>query len=123
MTQYGILLVSHVPEIVAGVKKLLQQVAQDVPITTAGGTSEHDIGTSLEKITAAIEENAGEELLVFYDLGSAKMNLELAAEFTTKPLHLYDTAFVESAYAAAALLQVEVPLTQIEADLTPLKVK
>ena len=34
---YGILIVSHVPEIASGLPKLLKQVAADVPITFAGG--------------------------------------------------------------------------------------
>ena len=44
---YGILVVSHVPEIAAGLPKLLKQAAADVPITFAGGTDDGDIGTSM----------------------------------------------------------------------------
>ena len=46
----GITIVSHVPEIAEGLPKLLKQVAGDVSITTAGGTNDGDIGTSMEKI-------------------------------------------------------------------------
>ncbi|MFT8461634.1 MAG: dihydroxyacetone kinase phosphoryl donor subunit DhaM [Liquorilactobacillus ghanensis] len=114
---YGILIVSHVPEIAAGVPKLLQQVATDVSITAAGGTDEQEIGTSLEKINQAIAANQADELLAFYDLGSARMNLEMAAEMTTKKIHLYDTALVESSYVAASLLQAGVALAGIEKQL------
>ncbi|MFT8394217.1 MAG: dihydroxyacetone kinase phosphoryl donor subunit DhaM [Liquorilactobacillus ghanensis] len=120
---YGILIVSHVPEIAAGVPKLLQQVAADVSITAAGGTDEQEIGTSLEKINQAIAANQADELLAFYDLGSARMNLEMAAEMTTKKIHLYDTALVESSYVAASLLQAGVALAAIEKQLEPLKIK
>ncbi|KRM05253.1 MAG: dihydroxyacetone kinase phosphoryl donor subunit DhaM [Liquorilactobacillus ghanensis] len=120
---YGILIVSHVPEIAAGVPKLLQQVATDVSITAAGGTDEQEIGTSLEKINQAIAANQADELLAFYDLGSARMNLEMAAEMTTKKIHLYDTALVESSYVAASLLQAGVALAAIEKQLEPLKIK
>ncbi|KRL40400.1 dihydroxyacetone kinase phosphoryl donor subunit DhaM [Liquorilactobacillus nagelii] len=120
---YGILIVSHVPEIAAGVPKLLKQVAKDVSITAAGGTDENEIGTSLEKITQAMEENQADEVLAFYDLGSAKMNLEMAAEMTTKKVHLYDTALVESSYVAASLLQAGVDLAAVEKQLAPLKIK
>ncbi|TOK97578.1 dihydroxyacetone kinase, partial [Vibrio parahaemolyticus] len=44
----GILLVSHVPAIANGVETLIKQVAKDVPITTAGGTSDGKIGTDLD---------------------------------------------------------------------------
>ncbi|AUI77318.1 MULTISPECIES: dihydroxyacetone kinase phosphoryl donor subunit DhaM [Lactiplantibacillus] len=119
----GIVVVSHVPEIAAGVQRLLAQVAKDVSITIAGGTDEDQVGTSMAKITEAFEANTADELLAFYDLGSAKMNLEMAIEMSTKPVHLYDTALVESAYTAASLLQADVPLADVEAQLAPLKIK
>ncbi|MCT0162294.1 dihydroxyacetone kinase phosphoryl donor subunit DhaM [Lactiplantibacillus pentosus] len=119
----GIVVVSHVPEIAAGVQRLLAQVAKDVSITIAGGTDDDQVGTSMAKITEAFEANTADELLAFYDLGSAKMNLEMAIEMSTKPVHLYDTALVESAYTAASLLQAGVPLADVEEQLAPLKIK
>ena len=109
----GIVVVSHVPEIAAGVQRLLAQVAKDVSITIAGGTDDHQVGTSMVKITQAFEANTADELLAFYDLGSAKMNLEMAIEMSDKTVHLYDTALVESAYTAASLLQADVSLTDL----------
>lgn len=120
---YGIVIVSHVPELAQGLPKLLQQVAKDVPITYAGGTDDDEIGTSVTKIMTAFADNPADELLTFYDLGSAKMNLELASEMSDKPIHLYDTALVESAYSAAALLEAGVNLAEVEAQLAPLKIK
>ncbi|GAA2866741.1 dihydroxyacetone kinase phosphoryl donor subunit DhaM [Lactobacillus intestinalis] len=120
----GITLVSHVPEIAEGLPKLLNQVAKDVPITTAGGTNDGDIGTSMEKIMDAFDDNEADEILAFYDLGSAKMNLEMAMEMTDKKtVHLYDAAFVEGAYTAASLIQAGVGLDEIESQLKPLKIK
>jgi dihydroxyacetone kinase, phosphotransfer subunit len=119
----GITLVSHSPKIVAGLSDLLSQVAKDVSITIAGGTEQNDIGTSMDKIMTAFEENKADEILAFYDLGSAKMNLEMAKEFASKKVHLYDVAFIEGAYTAATLLQAGVDLSTIEAQLAPLKIK
>ena len=119
----GIVVVSHVPEIAAGIQRLLGQVAQDVSITIAGGTDDNQVGTSLTKITQAFDANHADELLAFYDLGSAKMNLEMAIEMSDKTVHLYDTALIESAYTAASLLQAAVPLVDVEAQLAPLKIK
>lgn len=119
----GITLVSHSPKIVAGLSDLLSQVAKDVSITIAGGTEQNDIGTSMDKIMTAFEENKADEILAFYDLGSAKMNLEMAQEFANKRIHLYDVAFIEGAYTAATLLQAGVDLSTIEAQLVPLKIK
>lgn len=119
----GITIVSHVPEIAEGLPKLLKQVAADVPLTFAGGTDDGDIGTSMEKISQAFTDNSADEILAFYDLGSAKMNLEMAQEMSDKTIHLYDTALIESAYTAASLLQADVPLNDIKEQLKPLKIK
>jgi dihydroxyacetone kinase phosphotransfer subunit len=119
----GILVVSHVEGIAAGVVTLLKQVAGSVSITYAGGTDDGDVGTSMNKISQAIAANNGDELLAFYDLGSAKMNLEMAIEFADKPVHLYDVALVEGAYTAASLAAADVNRADIEAQLAPLKIK
>ncbi|MBO0476606.1 PTS-dependent dihydroxyacetone kinase phosphotransferase subunit DhaM [Vagococcus sp. DIV0080] len=119
----GIVMVSHVPEVVIGIERLLREVAKDVSITTAGGTEELEIGTSFEKILEAFETNEGDHILAFYDLGSAKMNLELAMEMTDKQVTLYDTALLESSYTAAALIQAGATIEAIEDQLAPLVVK
>ncbi len=121
--EYGILLISHVEEIANGLAKLIDQVASDVTIKTAGGTEDGDIGTSFDKINAVLAEFEEEKILAFYDLGSAKMNLEMAVEFSEKKVKLYETAFIEGAYVASSLLQADVELTEIEKQLEPLVVK
>lgn len=123
MMTLGITIVSHVPEIAVGIEKLIKQVAKDVPLTLAGGTNDNDIGTSMDKIIKAFNENQSDEILAFYDLGSAKMNLDMAVEFSDKKVHLYNTALIEGAYTAASLLQANVPLIEIEKQLKPLVVK
>lgn len=119
----GIVIVSHVNHLAEGLETLIKAVAKDVPITVAGGLEDGSVGTSLEKIEAAITDNAADELLAFYDLGSAKMNLEMALEMSDKKIHLYDASFVEGTYTAAALLQAGTGLDAIEEQLKPLIVK
>lgn len=119
----GIVLVSHVPEVANGLTKLLSQVAKDVSITIAGGTNDGRIGTSMQKIIDAFDKNKADEILAFYDLGSAKMNLDMAMEMTDKKVHLYNTAFIEGAYTAASLVEANVSLNDIEKQLKPLIVK
>lgn len=123
MAKLGIVMVSHVPELVKGIARLITEVAKDVPITYAGGTEEEEVGTSFAKIEKAFENNTGEKILAFYDLGSAKMNLEMAMELTDKEVVLYDTAFVESSYTAAALMQAGADFSAIDEQLQPLTIK
>ena len=123
MTRLGIVLVTHVTEISEGLVKLLREVAKDVDITVGAGLDGGEIGTSFELIQVAFDANPADELLVFYDLGSAKMNLEMVMEISERSVHLYDTAFVESAYTAAALIQAGSSLEEIAQQLVPLKIK
>ncbi|WP_010631709.1 dihydroxyacetone kinase phosphoryl donor subunit DhaM [Sporolactobacillus vineae] len=121
--KYGVLLVSHVSKIVDGLSLLLNEVARDVSITTAGGTDDDGIGSSFDKIQAAVNANKAEEILAFYDLGSSKMNLEMVKEVSEKPITIFDTAFIESAYTASALLQAGVSIDEVKKQLEPLKIK
>ncbi|MCH4008360.1 dihydroxyacetone kinase phosphoryl donor subunit DhaM [Companilactobacillus sp.] len=121
--KYGIVIVSHSPKIAEGIKDLISQAAPHLSITYAGGTDEGEIGSSLEKIQSAFDENTGDEILAFYDLGSSKMNLEMYLEMTDKIVHKYDVAIVEGAYTAATLAEIDSPLETIENSLKPLKIK
>jgi len=120
---YGIVLVSHVAEISEGIVKLISQVAKDVTVKNASGTDSEGIGTSFDKLMSALNEMEERDVLAFYDLGSSKMNLELAKELSEKHITIYDTAFLESAYAAAAMLQVDTPLVEIEEQLKKMIIK
>mgnify|MGYP001225580712 CR=1 FL=1 len=119
----GVLLVSHTSEIPEGLKRLICEVAPNLSITTAGGLEDGAVGTSMERILTAIEENDSDELLAFYDLGSAKMNLEMAIEFTDKSVELFDVAMIEGAYTASALLSAGASEDEIKAQLEELKIK
>lgn len=120
---YGMLLVSHVEEISDGLVKLLKQVASDVTIKTAGGAEDGEIGTSFDKINQTVADFEEETILAFYDLGSAKMNLEMVEDLTDKEIILYDAAFIEGAYVTASLLQTDASLNEIEEQLEDLIVK
>lgn len=121
--EYAVLLVSHSDKIATGLKDLLLQVAADVTILTAGGTEENEIGTSFDKISQVINETPEEKILAFYDLGSAKMNIEMVTEFSEKEIILYDVSFIEGAYVAASLLQADMELDMINEQLAELEIK
>lgn len=120
---YGIVIVSHVVAIAEGTKQLIEQVASHVPVTIAGGLEDRSVGTSIEKIQQALVANPAAEILAFYDLGSAKMNLEICAELVDKPVHLFDVPVVEGTYSAAVLAEVGVSLEDISKQLQTLIIK
>ena len=49
--------------------------------------SETEIGTSFEAILEAVESNLADKIYAFYDLGSAKMNLEMVSEMSEKTIY------------------------------------
>lgn len=123
MSKYGIIIVSHVSELAFGVQKLLSEIAPEVEVTYSGGLEDNSIGTDYEAIMEACNENTAEHLLCFYDLGSAKMTLEIVLEDLGKASTLYDTALVEGAFTAATLIQAGVDLSGIEEQLNSLIIK
>jgi len=119
----GIVVASHVDHIAEGVYRLLKESAPDVSITYAGGTDDGEVGSSYALIEAAIEQNDCDNIYCFYDLGSAKMTLEMVSEMTDKDVTIIDAAFIEGAYTACALIQGGYKQAEIDAQLEPLKVK
>ncbi|WP_062532566.1 dihydroxyacetone kinase phosphoryl donor subunit DhaM [Jeotgalibaca dankookensis] len=122
MADTGIIIISHVYEIAEGINRLIQEVAGDVSIKVVGGLSKSEIGTSFDSILEAINENQVDNLLAFYDLGSAKMNLEMAKEMSDKSITIYDVPLVEGSYTAAALLQAGVSKDDIEQQLKEIQI-
>ncbi|CAM4284584.1 PTS-dependent dihydroxyacetone kinase phosphotransferase subunit DhaM [Erysipelothrix inopinata] len=122
-TDYGVLIVSHVEGVAKGVHQLMSEIGPNVSITYSGGTEEGGVGTSFESILNAVDTNQADKILAFYDLGSAKMNLDIVSEMTDKSVTIYDAAFVEGCYTACALLEAGVDLNEIESQLKPLIIK
>ena len=102
----GIVLVSHSNKLVEGLKELISQMAPEVKISTAGGIDDGRIGTDPIKIMNAIEESYSDEgVLLFFDIGSAIMNAELAIEMLddsiSSSVDICKTSLVEGAFVAA----------------------
>lgn len=122
MSDIGIIVVSHSKNIAQGVVDLISEVAKDVSITYVGGTEDGEIGTSFDQVQQIVEQNDKKTLLAFFDLGSARMNLELVADFSEKNIIINSVPVVEGAYTAAALLQAGADLDSIQSQLAELTI-
>ena len=102
-----LVVVSHSSKIADGAVELAAQMAPDVLILPAGGTDDGRIGTSLDKVMAALEQAAGDGVVVLADLGSAVMTAESAVEFAADPgsVLIADAPIVEGLVAAAVAAQ------------------
>jgi PTS hybrid protein len=102
----GIVLVSHSALLAAGTAELAGQIAGGtVTVAIAGGTDDGRLGTSIDKVAAAIRQaDAGAGVLILPDLGSSVLTVRtlLADGPDDLPgeLEVADAPFVEGAVAA-----------------------
>lgn len=106
----GLVVVSHSAALAAGVRELAVQMAPAVTIAVAGGGDDGGLGTSFDKINAALAEaDSGAGVVVLYDLGSAQLTAETAVEFADAPaaerIEIVDAPLVEGTMAAAVSAQ------------------
>lgn len=78
----GIVIVSHSPDIAKGTADMVRNmVGSAVPLAYCGGNPDGGLGTSLEKILAAIDEAWSDRgVAILVDLGGAETNSEMAVE-------------------------------------------
>jgi dihydroxyacetone kinase phosphotransfer subunit len=80
----GLVLVSHSADVVRGVTAMVTQAAPGVPVDGAGGLSGGRLGTDGLEIANALRRvlaaNGREGVLVFLDLGSAAMAVNMALD-------------------------------------------
>ncbi|MBA2287165.1 MAG: PTS-dependent dihydroxyacetone kinase phosphotransferase subunit DhaM [Ktedonobacteraceae bacterium] len=126
----GLVIVSHSARLAEGVAELAGQMAQGkVAIAVAGGTVEGRLGTSVEKILAALRQVDGPDgILVLLDLGSAVMATEMAVEafahdsphkVTISPAPLVEGAVIAAVEASVGNSLEEVAEAAIGAATLP----
>lgn len=115
MDRVGIVLVSHSEKVVTGIQEILHEVLDDFPLAIAGGSDDGGIGTSVEKIERGIDAVYSEKgVLIFYDLGSAKMNAEIAIEMSDKDhVTIVEGPILEGAYIGAVESNMGKTMTEI----------
>ncbi len=109
-----IVIVSHSRELGGGLVRLLGQLSGgDVDIRNAAGLDDR-IGTDATHIAAVLASCPPEgDILVFFDIGSAFLNTEMAMELlpdnVTKRVHIVDAPLVEGAVAATVAAGASLP--------------
>lgn len=103
----GIVIVSHSPDVAKGAADMVRQmVGNEVPLGFCGGNPDGGLGTSVEKIMAAIDAAWSEDgVAVLVDLGGAETNSEMAIEMLPperqKRIAICNAPVVEGAVMAA----------------------
>jgi phosphoenolpyruvate---glycerone phosphotransferase subunit DhaM len=103
----GIVLISHSGQLAEGAAELAGQIAGKARVVPAGGTDDGRLGTSTERIAAAISAaDTGDGVLLIPDLGSSVLSArsvlaDLDPHQDGKQIRLVDAPFIEGAVAAA----------------------
>src|SRR5947207_12758094 len=116
----GLVIVSHSAQLANGVAELAGQMTQGAtPIAAAGGGVDNILGTSAEKIQAAIQAVDGPDgVLVLLDLGSAILSAEMALELLNSEQQqrvlLTFAPLVEGAIAGAIEASLDHSLAEVK---------
>ncbi|MFI9010208.1 dihydroxyacetone kinase phosphoryl donor subunit DhaM [Actinosynnema sp. NPDC053489] len=112
----GLVVVSHSRQLAEGVAELAGQMAPSVTIVPSGGDGHGGLGTDYVAVGEAIERaDSGSGVVVLFDLGSAKMVADMAAEEARGSVLVVDAPLVEGAVAAAVRAQGRAGLAEVAA--------
>jgi len=111
----GIVLVSHSGPLAEGAAELVGQIAGGSRVVPAGGTDDGGLGTSPDRIAAAVAAaDTGAGVLLIPDLGSAVLSARTVLEdLGGGALRLADAPFVEGAVAAAVAASTGLDLAAV----------
>jgi dihydroxyacetone kinase DhaKLM complex PTS-EIIA-like component DhaM len=77
----GLILISHSPKLVEGIRDIVDEMAKGIPLYLAGGNSEGGLGSSYELIKEVLlKAYSPEGVIILYDIGSSFMTAELILE-------------------------------------------
>ncbi len=117
----GVVFVSHSAKIADGLVDLARQMAPSVALVAAGGTDDGGIGTSFDKVTAAlVAADSGAGVVVLGDLGSAMLTAETAIEMLddealARRVRLVEAPLVEGGVAVSVAAEAGAPLAGVVA--------
>ncbi|WP_100065720.1 dihydroxyacetone kinase phosphoryl donor subunit DhaM [Miniphocaeibacter massiliensis] len=123
----GIVVISHSEKIAEGIAETAKQMASEVKIVAVGGTDDGRIGTDVNKIVDGINKVYSEDgVLLFYDLGSAMMNAEMALEFLEedkkKNVIIVDAALVEGVISASVYANLDMDMDYILSEMEKIRI-
>ena len=119
----GLVIVSHCETLAKGVVELTRMMAASVPIQAAGGLDDGSLGTSFEKIYAAIDEVYSDDgVIVLMDMGSAVMTTEMVIEaMDGRKIVMADCPLVEGAVTGTVCAESEMSIDEIMEELAEVR--
>lgn len=100
----SLVLISHSPKVVEGLKELVAEMADKAPVFIAGGNADGGLGSNYELIKDVLQQAyTSDGVIILYDLGSSAMTAELVLEEMddTEKIKIVNAPLVEGAIVAA----------------------
>ncbi|MDH6113211.1 PTS hybrid protein [Kitasatospora sp. MAP12-15] len=116
MASVGIVLVSHSPQLAAGLRELTAQLGGGhVAVEVAAGAADGGLGTAYDLVLGAVARaDSGAGVLVLPDLGSSVLTARAALlDLGRDEVVLADAPFVEGAVAAVVTASTGAALGQV----------
>lgn len=115
----GIVIVSHSENLAKSVIELTAMMAPKALTAPAGGLADGSLGTSFERIQAAVESVYSDDgVLILVDMGSAVMTTRMVIEMMPdKKVEIVDCPLVEGAVVATVDAEVGMSFDEIKSEL------
>lgn len=112
----GVVVVSHSQKMAEGAVELAKMMAHEANIVAAGGLEDGSLGTSYERIYAAVESVYSDDgVAMLMDMGSAVMTAEMVIEdMPEKKIKMLDCPVVEGTIVAALEAMMGTPLEKLQ---------
>ena len=77
----GLVLISHSRKLLEGIREIVDEMANGIPLYLAGGNSEGGLGSNYELIKETMQKACcSDGVVILYDIGSSFMTAELVLE-------------------------------------------
>ncbi|MDR2183400.1 MAG: PTS-dependent dihydroxyacetone kinase phosphotransferase subunit DhaM [Clostridiales bacterium] len=118
----SLILISHSPKIVEGIKDMLDEMAKGIPLFVAGGNNAGGLGSDYELIKDAMHKaHSPDGVIILFDLGSSFMTADTVLDEMDDAMKsnfvVSRAPLVEGAIAAAIEISFGANLEDVQATL------
>ena len=123
----SLILLSHSPKVVDGIKDIVDEMARGIPVFVAGGNGDGGLGSNYELIKGVVHQALGPDgAVILFDLGSSAMTAETVLDelddATKSKLVVVSAPLVEGAIVAAVEIRSGASLEQVLAALKDIEI-
>ena len=124
----SLILLSHSPKIVEGIKDMLDEMVKDIPLFVAGGNSTGGLGSDYELIRDIMHKAYSPDgVIILFDLGSSFMTADVVLDEMDDAMKskfaVVRAPLVEGAVVAAIEISSGASLEDVQASLKEMEME